>query len=71
MNDGEGCYSTGYVITFVIIFIGSWIYAIATYGFFLGVGLGWFPALVIAGLASLFWPLIWLAIAALVVLLLS
>lgn len=55
--NGEG-YRVGAWITGVITFFGSWIYAMASYGFFLGVGLGWIPSLVIAFLAALLWPLI-------------
>jgi hypothetical protein len=48
-------------LTAISVFIGSWIYCIATYGFLLGVGLGWLPsgiAAVIAGLiAGYLWPL--------------
>ena len=32
----------------IIIFVGSYIYCIATQGFFLGVGVGWFPAIIVA-----------------------
>lgn len=28
----------------IAVFLGGWVYAIATYGFFLGAGLGWLPA---------------------------
>jgi len=40
----------------------AWVYAIATYGFFLGVGLGWIPALIIGVVAGLLWPLILLGL---------
>ena len=32
----------------IIAFIVGWIYAVCAFGFFLGLGLGWFPAIVIA-----------------------
>lgn len=32
----------------IIIFAIGWIYAISSFGFFLGVGIGWIPALFIA-----------------------
>lgn len=51
-------YDIGFWITAVIAFIACWIYAIAHYGFFLGVGLGWIPSLIIAIIAGLIWPLI-------------
>jgi hypothetical protein len=43
----------------VITFIATWIYCAMTYGFVLGLGLGWFPAAICAGvigwLVALFW----------------
>jgi hypothetical protein len=54
-------YSIGYWTTYVIIFVGCWIYCIAHYGFLLGVGLGWLPAMIVATVASFFWPLYALA----------
>ena len=54
----EDVYSTGAVVTGVIVFIGCWLYCIATYGFLLGVGLGWLPSLICAGIAGSLWPLI-------------
>jgi hypothetical protein len=51
-------YSIGFVITGGIVFIVAYIYAICTYGFFLGAGLGWIPAVFIALLAGALWPLI-------------
>jgi hypothetical protein len=35
----------------LVVFLAGWAYAISQFGFFLGVGLGWFPAMVIAWLA--------------------
>jgi hypothetical protein len=50
-------------------FIATWVYCALTYGFVLGLGLGWFPAAICAGaigwLVALFWG------AALVLLLLA
>jgi hypothetical protein len=54
-------YQVGFGITWAIAFLVCWVYAIATYGFFLGVGLGWFPAAIVAALVALAWPLILLA----------
>lgn len=31
-------------IVFLLTFFGLYVYGIATYGFFLGIGLGWLPA---------------------------
>lgn len=58
-------YSLGVVIVGVIVFIGAWIYCIFTYGFLLGVGLGWLPAMITGGLAGIFWPILAIGIAVL------
>jgi hypothetical protein len=34
----------------VVTFIGAWAYCVMTYGFVLGLGLGWFPAAICAGI---------------------
>ncbi|MGH6801868.1 MAG: hypothetical protein ACREC3_00675 [Methyloceanibacter sp.] len=49
-------------------FIGCWIYAISEYGFLLGVGLGWLPSLIVAGIAWGLTTLLWGPIAALLAL---
>lgn len=49
-------------ITGFVVFVGSWIYCIATYGYLLGVGLGWLPSIIVAVIAGFLWPLIALAI---------
>ncbi|MBK7207660.1 MAG: hypothetical protein IPH91_05190 [Elusimicrobia bacterium] len=62
-------YEIGFGITAFIIFVGSWIYCIANYGFLLGVGLGWLPSLIVAFIGGALWPLIllvFLAIAGLI-----
>jgi hypothetical protein len=55
MTDKE--YKVGTIITWFLIFIGSYIYCIAAYGFLLGVGLGWLPSLIVASIFCWFWPL--------------
>ena len=55
-------YWIGYVISWIFIFLGSWIYCISEYGFLLGVGLGWLPSAIAATVASLLWPLYVLAL---------
>jgi len=53
-----------YLVTLLIgvaVFFGAWVYSIDKYGFFLGVGLGWFPSAVIGALAALLWPLVLVA----------
>lgn len=57
-NSNSNFYGIGFNITAVITFIGCWIYAIASWGFLLGVGLGWIPSLFIAAIAGFVWPLI-------------
>ena len=59
-------YVTGYLIAWVISFFGFWIYAVAEYGFFLGITLGWIPALIAATIVSFFWPIAALAVVVLV-----
>jgi hypothetical protein len=59
-------YENGFWIVGVIAFLASWIYAVAQYGFFLGVGLGWLPAAAIGFIAGLLWPLVVLVVGALV-----
>lgn len=51
-------YKVGFWITWTITFIASWIYCISTYGYLLGVGLGWLPSLIVATVAAFVWPLI-------------
>ena len=67
----NGGYGIGFAIVGGLSFIAAWLYAIATYGFFLGVGLGWIPAAVIGFIAGLLWPLLLLVLGGLVLLLLS
>ena len=51
-----------FTITALVVFIGSWIYCIANYGFLLGVGLGWLPSAIVAVIAGAVvgfgWPLV-------------
>ncbi len=51
-------YGIGFWISSVITFFVCWIYAIASWGFLLGVGLGWIPSLFIAVIAGFIWPLL-------------
>ena len=50
-------YKIGAIITWLLIFIGSYIYCIANYGFLLGVGLGWLPSAIVATIFCWLWPL--------------
>lgn len=40
-----------------LTFLGCWGYAIALWGWFIGVGLGWIPALMIAAIVAALFPL--------------
>ena len=51
-------YIWGYYITAVITFVICYIYCIATYGFLLGVGLGWLPSGIVARIVGYLWPLV-------------
>jgi hypothetical protein len=62
----DDVYHWGAVLTGGIVFIGSWIYCIAEYGFLFGVGLGWLPSIIVAVIAGALWPLIALGIAVIV-----
>lgn len=50
-------YKIGAAITWLIIFVGAWIYCIVEYGFLLGVGLGWLAAGIAATVLCWLWPL--------------
>ena len=54
----EEIYAVGYAITAFITFIICYIYCIATYGFLLGVGLGWLPSGIVARIVGFLWPLV-------------
>ena len=43
------------------VFVIAWAYAVVQYGFFLGVGLGWIPAAVVALVVGALWPLLLIA----------
>ena len=64
--DWGSVYLVGYWITWALVFVGCWIYCIASYGFLLGVGLGWLPSGIAAFVISIFWPLILLLAIALI-----
>jgi len=60
-------YQAGALITGIIAFLLCWLYAVITYGLFIGVGLGWIPSLVIAFIAGLLWPLVAVVVAVLAI----
>ena len=51
-------YNSVAVVVAVITFVGSWVYCIVTYGFLLGVGLGWLPSIITAVIAGAVWPVL-------------
>jgi hypothetical protein len=58
---GFGYVAIGYVlgaVAGVITFIGAYIYCIATYGFLFGLGLGWLPSIILAGIIG--WAVVFL-----------
>ncbi len=57
MNSDEFDFATVGKWVALLVFIGCWIYCIATYGFLLGVGVGWLPSLIIAVISFFIWPL--------------
>ena len=61
-------YLKGAIGTGILVFIGTWIWCIAEYGFLLGVGLGWLPSAITAFFAGLLWPFILLAVIGLILL---
>jgi hypothetical protein len=61
-SEKKNYYKIGFWITAVITFIVCWIYAIGSWGFLLGVGLGWIPSLFIAVIAGFIWPLLAMAL---------
>ncbi|MEK7574512.1 MAG: hypothetical protein AAB514_03215 [Patescibacteria group bacterium] len=67
MGDG---YIIGAYITGALVFIGVWIYAIASWGFLVGIAIGWLPAIIAAFIAGLLWPLVVLVVIGLIVLIL-
>jgi hypothetical protein len=59
-------YWIGFWISWVLVFLGSWVYCISEYGYLLGVGLGWLPSAIVASVAALLWPVILIAVAVVV-----
>jgi hypothetical protein len=58
---GLGYIAIGYVlgaVAGVVTFVGAYIYCILTYGFLFGLGLGWLPSLILAGITG--WAVVFL-----------
>ena len=41
---------------------GCWLYCVGTYGFLLGVGLGWLPSAIVGAIVATLWPLLILGV---------
>ena len=61
-------YAVGGIAIGGLTFIVSWVYCIATYGFLLGFGLGWIPSAMLAAILGTLWPLVVIALIAIIVL---
>ncbi len=69
--DDNNWYKIGAIITGVISFFVIWIYSFFAWGFLIGLAIGWLPAIIGAGILALLWPLVALALAGLIILILS
>ena len=59
-------YTIGVTIVGFLVFLGVWGYAIMSWGFLIGIAFGWFPAMIVAGIAGALWPIVILAIIGLI-----
>lgn len=50
------------ILTAIITFLGCWGYAIATWGWFVGLAFGWIPSIIIAIIAAALSPLLLIGI---------
>jgi hypothetical protein len=55
-------YDVGFFLVAVPVFVAVWVMAVDSYGFLLGLGLGWFPAAVVAVLSGTIWPILLLSL---------
>ena len=55
-------YKIGYALCWVVVFIGSYGFCVASYGFLVGGGLGWMPAGIFATIVSFAWPVVFFLI---------
>lgn len=51
-------YRRGAMVVWLPTFFACWVYCIQRYGVQLGVGLGWLPAILVATVAGVLWPLL-------------
>jgi len=57
-NNGVVVWQVGAVITGIIAFFGIWIYSFVSWGFLIGLMIGWLPAIIGAFIIGALWPLI-------------
>jgi hypothetical protein len=50
-------YWIGVRIVGVVTFISIWIYAFFSWGFLIGLGIGWLPAIIGAAMIGFLWPI--------------
>ncbi len=57
---GAGYLTIGYAlgaVTSVVTFIGAYVFCVASYGFLFGLGLGWLPSAILAGIVG--WAMVY------------
>lgn len=61
-------YMVGVWIVGVLSFLAIWIYALASWGFLIGLMIGWIPALIGGVILGFLWPLVVLAVIGIIIL---
>lgn len=56
----KGFYLTIAGIVGFLIFAGVWIYAITSWGFLIGIMIGWIPAMIAAAIGAYLWPIVFI-----------
>ena len=64
-------YAIGGYITGFFTFFAIWIYAFASWGFLIGLAIGWLPAIIGAVILGFLWPLAAIALTGFILLILS
>jgi hypothetical protein len=64
-------YTIGAKITGGITFFVIWIYAFMSWGFLIGLAIGWLPAAIGATIIGLLWPLAAIAVLVIIIFILS
>lgn len=57
-------YDVGFFMVAVPVFLGSWAWAIDSWGPMIGFALGWLPAMAVAFMAGTLWPVLVLSLLA-------